>query len=157
LAALIPFNNIDKNSQIVSQLRASRDFSLSLLQQIGVLSHYVQKTNIKPKYPFSEENDLTPSKVKPNTFSPPIMSLVMETVPIRSDSVHYITVSNVVRSGTTQYAIVLDANHFELIYPSIVQFGKILNTIHVPLTVPLAFVQRLKPSKHNNTHFKNNT
>jgi len=30
-----------------------------------------------------------------------------------------------------------------------------LNTIHLPLTVPLAFVQGLKASKRNNTHFKN--
>jgi hypothetical protein len=60
----------------------------------------------------------------------------METVPIRYDSVHYITVSDVVRSGTTQHGIVPNANHFELIYPSTVQYCKILNTIPVPLAVP---------------------
>ena len=46
LVALTPFNNIDKDSQIVSQLRASHDFSLNTLQQIRVLSHYVQKNKI---------------------------------------------------------------------------------------------------------------
>jgi hypothetical protein len=83
------------------------------------------------------------------------MSLVMETVSISSDSVHYNTVSDIVRSGTTRYGTVPDANHFELIYPSIVQSVRILNTIFVPLTVPLALVQGLTLSKRNNTHFKN--
>ena len=48
-----------------------------------------------------------------------------------------------------------DANHLELIYPNTVQSSKILNTIRLPLKVPLAFVQGLKPSKRNNTYFKN--
>ena len=85
------------------------------------------------------------------------MSLVMETVPIRSDSVHHGTVLNNVRPGTTQISTVPDANHFELIYPITVHYGKIFNTIPVPLTVRLAFVQGLKPSKRNNTHFKKTT
>ena len=42
----------------------------------------------------------------------------------------------------------------ELIYPSTVQFISILSTIPVPLTVPLAFVQGLKPSKRSNTRCK---
>ena len=43
----------------------------------------------------------------------------------------------------------------EFIYPSTVQSKSILSTILVPLTVPLAFVQGLKPSKRSNTHCKN--
>ena len=66
------------------------------------------------------------------------MSLVMETVPIRADSVRHNTVPNVVRSGaprygTLPYNIVPDVNHLELMYPSTVQSKNILNTIHVPL------------------------
>ncbi len=43
----------------------------------------------------------------------------------------------------------------ELNYPSNVQSKNILNSILVPLTVPLTFVQGLKSSKRKNTHFKN--
>jgi hypothetical protein len=137
---MTPFNNIDKDSQIVSQLCASHDFSLNTITtNQSNKSLCPEKQNIKPKYPFSEENDLTPSKVEPKTCSPPNTSLVMETVPVRSDSVHHGTVPNVVRPGTTKYGTVQDANHFEFIYRTSVQFGKILNTIHVPFTVPLAF------------------
>ena len=77
----------------------------------------------------------------------------METVPLRSDSVRHGTVSNIVRPNTTLYGTVLGANHREFIYPGIVQSSKHLNTIYVPLTVPLVNVHGLKPSKRNNTHF----
>ena len=88
LVALTPFNNIDKDPQIVSQLRASHNFSLDTVtanQSIKSLCPLNQ--SIKPKYPLLDDNDLTPSKVVPKTLSPPNMSLVMETVPIRDDSV----------------------------------------------------------------------
>jgi hypothetical protein len=86
LAALTPFNNIDKDPQKVSQLRASHDFSLNMVTtNQSITSLCPEKQNIKPKYPFSEENGLTHSKVKPKTLSPPNMLLVMETVPIRAD------------------------------------------------------------------------
>jgi hypothetical protein len=105
-------------------LRTSHDFSLNTVttnQRIKSLCP--EKQNIKPKYPFSEENGLTPSKVAPKTLSPPNMSLVMETVQIRADSVRHNTVPYVVRSGTPRYGtvpynIVPYANHLELIYPS---------------------------------------
>ena len=76
------------------------------------------------------------------------MSLVMETVPIRADSARYDTVPEFVRSGKPQYGIVPynvvpDANHLELIHPSTVQSKNSLDSIHVPLTVPLTFVQAL--------------
>ena len=137
-------------------MRASHDFSLNTVTtNQSIKSLCPENQNIKPKYPFSEIIDLTPSEVEPKTFSPSNMSFVMETVPIRYDSVHYNTVSDVERSGTTHYGTVPDANHFELLYPSTLQSDKFLNTILVPLTVPLAFVQGLKPSKRNNTHLKN--
>ena len=84
----------------------------------------------------------------------------METVPIRAYSVRHNIVSDVVRSGTPRYGIVPynivpNAIHLELIHPSIVQSKNILNSIHVPLTVPLTFVQGSKSSKRKNTHFKN--
>jgi hypothetical protein len=85
LAALTPFNNIDKDLQIVSQLRASHDFLLNTVTtNQSNKSLCPKQQNIKPKYPFSEENDLTPSKVVPKMFSLPNMSLVIETVPVRS-------------------------------------------------------------------------
>ena len=88
------------------------------------------------------------------------MSLVMETVPIRADSVRHDTVPDFVRSGIPQYgsvpySTVPDANHLELIYPSTVQSKSILSTIPVPFTVPLTLVQGFKTSKRSNTHFKN--
>ncbi len=87
------------------------------------------------------------------------MSLAMETVPIRTDSVRHNTVSNVVRSGTPRYGTVPyniepNANHLELIYPSIVESKNSLNSMYVPLTVRLPFVQGLKTPKRKNTHFK---
>ena len=77
------------------------------------------------------------------------MSLVMETVPIRADSVWHDTVPDFVRSGTPQYgtvpySTVPYAKHLELIYPSTVLSKSILSTIPVPLTVPLTCVQGLK-------------
>ena len=75
-------------------------------------------------------------------------------------SVRHDTVPNFVRSGTPQYgtvpySTVPDANHLELIYPSTVQSKNSLNSISVPLTVPLTFVQGLNTPKRKNTHFKN--
>jgi hypothetical protein len=122
-------------------LRASHDFSLNTVTtNQSIKSLCPENQNIKPKYPFSEIIDLTPSEVEPKTFSPSNMSFVMETVPIRYDSVHYINVYDVIRSGATKYGTIPDANHFELINPSTVQSDKNVNTINVPLTVPLAFV-----------------
>ena len=107
-----------------------------------------------------DNNDLTTTKAKPKTLSPPNMTLSTETVPVRDDSVRHDTVPNFVRSGTPQYgtvpySIVPDANHMELIHPSTVQSISILSTIPVPLAVPLTFVQGLKTSKRSNTHCKN--
>ena len=137
-------------------MRASRAFSLNTVTTNQIKNPLCpEKQNIKPKYPFSEDDDLTPSKVVPKTFSPPNMSLAMETVPVRSDSVRHGTVPNNVRPNTTRYGTVPYANHREFIYPGTVQSSKNLNTIIVPLTVSLAFVQGFKPSKRNNTHFKN--
>ena len=161
LAALTPFNNIDKDPQNVSQLRESHYFLLDTVttnQSIKSLCPLNQ--SIKPKYPLSDESDLTSSKAVPKTLSPPNMTLSTETVPVRDDSVRHDTVPNFVRSGTPQYGtvpynIVPDENHMELIYPSTVQSISILSTILVPLTVPLAFLQGLKPSKRSNTHCKN--
>ncbi len=142
-------------------MRASHIFSLNIVTtNQSIKSLCPEKQNIKPKYPFSEENILIPSKVEPKTLSPPNMSLVMETVPIRADSVRHNTVPDVVRSDTPRYDTVPyntvpNAYHLELIYPSTVQSNNILNTILVPLTVPLTFVQGLKPSKRKNTHIKN--
>jgi hypothetical protein len=156
LAALIPFNKIDKDPQNVSQLRESHHFSINTVTATqSIKSLCPEKQIIKTKYPLSDSNDLTPTVDEPKTLSPPNMSLVMETVPIRADSV-----PDFVRSGTPQYgilpySIVPDANHMELIYPSTVQSISILSTIPVPLTVPLTFVQGLKPSKRNNTRCKN--
>ena len=121
LAALTSFNNIDKDPQNISQLRASHDLSLNTVTTNQIIKSLCPETqNIKPKYPFSEENDLKPSRVEPKTLSPLNMTLVMEIVPIRSDSVHHGTVPTTIRPGTTQYGTVPDANHLELIYPSTV-------------------------------------
>jgi hypothetical protein len=161
LAALTHFNNIDKDPQNVSQLRASLNFSLNTVtSNQSIKSLYPINQNIKPKYPLSDENDLTPAKAEPKTLSPPKMSLVMETVPIRADSVRHDTVPHFVRSGTPQYGTVPyntvpDAKHLELIYPSTVQSKSILSAIPVPLTVPLTFVQGLKTSKLSSTQCNN--
>jgi hypothetical protein len=107
-------------------LRAFHDFSLSIVTTNQSFKSLCPENQIiKPKYPFSDENGLTHSEVEPKTLSPPNMSVVTETVPIRADSVRHNTVSDVVRSGTPRYGTVpyntvLDANHLELIYPSTV-------------------------------------
>ena len=161
LAALIPFNNIDKDPQNVSQLRESHYFSLNTVTAIqSIKSLCPENQSIKPKYPLSDINDLTPTVAEPKTLSPPNISLFTETVPIRADSARHGTVPNFVRSSTHQYDTVLystvpDANHLELIYPSMVQSKNSLNSTSVPLTVPLTFVQGLKTPKRKNTHFKN--
>ncbi len=126
LAALTPFNNIDEDSQNISQLRAFHDLSFNTVttnQSIKPLCP--EKQIIKPKYSFSEENGLTHSEVEPKALSPPNMSLVMETVSIRAYSVRHNTVIDIIRSGTPRYGTVpyntvSDANHLELIYPSTV-------------------------------------
>ncbi len=88
------------------------------------------------------------------------MLLFMETVPIRANSARHDTVPNFVRSGTPQYGTVPygtvpDAIQLELIYPSTVQSQNSLDSILVPLTIPLTFVQGLKNPKRKNTHNKN--
>ena len=88
------------------------------------------------------------------------MSLFMETVPIRADSARHDTVPDFVRSGTPQYGTVPygtvpDAIQLELIYPSTVQSKNSLDSILVPLSTPLTFVQGLKNPKRKNTHCKN--
>jgi hypothetical protein len=127
LAALIPFNNIDKDPQNVSQLRESHYFSLNTVTAIqSIKSLCPENQSIKPKYPLSDINDLTPTVAEPKTLSPPNISLFTETVPIRADSAQHGTVPNCVRSGTPQYGTVPygtvpDAIQLELIYPSTVQ------------------------------------
>jgi hypothetical protein len=161
LAALTPFNNIDKEPQNVSQLRESHYFSLDTVTTIqSIQSLCPENQNIKSKYPILDKNDLTLTKAESKTLFPPNMSLVIETVPIRADSARHDTVPDFVRSGKPQYGIVPystvpDANHLELIYPSTIQSKSMLSTILVPLTVPLTFVQGLKASKRSNTHCKN--
>jgi hypothetical protein len=161
LAALIPFNNIDKDPQNVSQLRESHDFSLNTVSAIqSIKSLCPENQSIKPKYLLSDNNDLTLTVAKPKTLSPPNMSLFTETVPIRVDSARHGTVPNFVRSGTPQYGTVPygtvpDAIQLELIYPCTVQSKNSLDSIYVPLTIPLTFVQGLKISKRKNTHCKN--
>jgi hypothetical protein len=101
LAALIPFNNIDKDPQNVSQLRESHYFSLNTVTTIqSIKSLCPENQSIKPKYPLLDNNDLTPTKAEPKTLSPPNMSLFMETVPIRADSARHDTVPDFVRSNT---------------------------------------------------------
>ena len=165
LAALIPFNNTDEDPQIVSQLREFHDFPLfSESTNQSIKSVCPEKQRIQSNRSSSETNNLTLSGVEPKTFPFPNLPLVMETVPIRADSVPYGTVSNAVRPSTIQYGTIPDENHFELI--STVQSGTNsnktsvpltvpFNTTPVPLTVPLAFVQGLKPSKRNDSRFKN--
>ena len=161
MAALIPFNNIDKDPQNVSQLRESHYFSLNTVTAIqSIKSLCPENQSIKPKYPLLDNNDLTPTKAEPKTLSPPNMSLFMETVPIRADSARHDTVPGFVRSGTPQYGIVPygtvpDAIQLELIYPSTVQSKNSLDSIPVPLSTPLTFVQGLKSPKRKNTHCKN--
>ena len=54
LAALNPFNNIDKDTQIVSQLRAPHDFPLNTVTtNQSNKSLCPEKQNIKAKYPSS--------------------------------------------------------------------------------------------------------
>ena len=69
------------------------------------------------------------------------------TVPIRSDTVRFITVPRTVRSHKEMYDIV----------PSVfntVHYGTPCDQDYVPVTVPFSFVQGLKTSKRNNTHYK---
>ncbi len=104
---------------------------------------------------------LTPTKAEPKTLlSPPNMSLCMEFVPIRVDSARHDTVLDFVRSGTPQYGTVPygtvpDAIQLELIYPSTVQSKNSLDSIPLPLTIPLTFIQGLKNPKRKNTQCKN--
>ena len=70
------------------------------------------------------------------------------TVAIRSDTVRFNAVQHTVRSPTDRYDNV----------PSVfstVQYGTPCNQNSVPITVPFLFVEGLKTSKRNNTHFKN--
>jgi hypothetical protein len=90
-------------------------------------------------------------EISPNPLSSPQMPPFSEkivTVPIRSDTVRFDTVPRTIRSDIELYNIV----------PSVfdaVQYGMNINPDFVPITVPFSFVEGLKTSKRNNTHFKN--
>ncbi len=119
-----------------------------------------ENQSIKPKYPLLDSNDLTTTKAEPKTLSPPSMSLFMETVPIRADSAQHATVPDLyvpVHLSTVLYRTILYQTQiiWNLFILARYSQKKNLNSISVPLTVPLTFVQGLKTPKRKNTHFKN--
>ena len=77
----------------------------------------------------------------------PPFSETLFKVPIRSDTVRFITVPRIVRSDTKLYDSVPGVFNT-------VQYGTPCNQDFVPVTVPFSFVQGLKTSKRNNTHYK---
>ena len=150
MAILSPFNLTDKDSQIVPHSRASHVFSDPFvvtnqnIESLCFLKH--NKESICPSVSRNPDQEISPK-----TLSSTQMSQIPEivvTLPIRSNTVRVSTVPRTVLSPTEMYHTVPGV-------PNTVQYSTPCNPDYVPITVPFSFVQGLKTSKRNNTHFKN--
>ena len=148
MAILSPFNLTDKDSQIIPHSRASHDFSdPSVVTNQNIESLCLLKHNKESICPSVSQNP--DQEISPKTLSSTQMSQIPEivvTVPIRLNTVRVSTVPRTVLSK--KYHTVPGVSNT-------VQYSTPCNPDYVPVTVPFSFVQGLKSSKRNNTHFKN--